>query len=320
MVVEGKDNLAHFLSLLKNYIDSSVFNNIYDGSFILENSTSYALELLVMKPVVCYVKKGSLLSNNSYVDFESYVDQIVAIEDIFSLLILQNLELYLQKKFEINWIAFEAPVAIGKSTFIATMCSIDVLLARDESNTVGRLNYKKIEDLFSVVLGEKHISKLTRDKRCKSFLSCVLKIFPTYKKNDYVTSVEYDGNNYNISKEELEKVYRTKCYVCNNLFSVVLHGNKKHNVEHKYIFPDDIMNTFSHDEDVYVEMVCQECIHDKKITRPTMNVLSKLKSEDEYNNIFLKLYNSVIIDEVAVLSQSHNIILKTKRDEDNNAK
>jgi len=320
MIVEGKANLAEVMRIIQPWLSTSLYFSFFSKTqpYLLKNSTNELVNILVNKPIFFYVKKNTLITNNSYMGIEDYLDSLLAVEDIFSLMILYNLPAYEQAEIEIHWIMCESPAMINKSIMISLLCFVDFFLDRNTSNTVGRLDYKKFEDLFLLLGGAKFITALTIGKKCKSVLSCILKIFPTYKKNEYVTSVDEEGNEYDISKENLKAVYRTKCYVCDDLYSVILHGNTKERRNDKYILPNEMLNTFVQDKQLYIELICQKCLQDRIKNRPILAVKSKPKLLGEYNNTFLKIYNSVIIDENAVMQQSQIIIDRIQSNEKNN--
>jgi hypothetical protein len=322
MIIEGKTNLAEVMRIIQPWLGSSIYFPFLSKTqpYLLKNSTNDLINILVNKPMLFYVKKNTLTTNNSYMGLEDYSDSLLAIEDIFSLMILYNLPAYKQTEIEIHWIMCESSSMINKSIMISYLCFIDFFQDRNISNgnnSVGRLDYKKFEDLFSLFGGKEFVAVLTQDKRCKSVLSCILKIFPSFKKNKYITSVD----EYCISKENLKDVYRTKCYVCDEVYSVVLHGNTKYTLGNdKYILPNEMLNTFDHDNKLYVELICQACVcvEDNIKNRPILVIGGKPKSSGEYNNAFLKIYNSVLIDENAVMQQSQNIIDRMQSNEKNN--
>lgn len=323
MVVEGKTNLAEVMRIIQPWLSSSLYFSFLSKTqpYLLKNSTNDLINILANKPILFYVKKNTFTTNNSYMGIEDYSDSLLAVEDIFSLMILYNLPAYEQNEIEIHWIMCESSSMINKSIIISFLCFIDFFLDRNINNgknSVGRLDYKKFEDLFLLVGGKKFITLLTIDKRCKSVLSCILKIFPSFKKNKYVISVDEEGDQYSISKENLKAVYRTKCYVCDEVYSVVLNGNTKERESDKYILPNEILNTFVQDKQLYIELICQACVQDKIKNRPILAVDSKPKSSGEYNNAFLKIYNSVLIDKNAVMQQSQNIIDRMQSNEKNN--
>lgn len=232
MIYAGRSRLLEVLKVLSDYIDSSPYSDIFENSFLLENSTELARELLLSKPIILYVKKGALCSNNAYMNIDYIADEIIEIEDIYSLLILRNLQLFDQKKYEISWIACEAPVAIKKSVFLSKLSFVDVFMERNKNtgnNSVGRLDYEKIENLFVKIGGKKLIEDLTISKKCKYFISCVFNIKLNSKKNNYEHkfSVEKTLENYKITNDDMEKVYRSKCHVCHKMYSVIMYGSEK---------------------------------------------------------------------------------------------
>jgi len=323
MIAEGKANLAEVMRIIQPWLIGSLYFSFFSKiqPYLLKNSTNELIEILVNKPILFYVKKNTLTTNNSYMGIEDYLDSLLAVEDIFSLMLLYNLPAYEQVEIEIHWIMCESPAMINKSIMISFLCFVDFFLDRNISNgknSVGRLDYKKFEDLFLLLGGAKFITLLTIDKRCKSVLSCILKILPSFKKNKYVTSVDEEGNEYSISKENLNAVYRTKCYVCDDVYSVILHGNIKERGSDKYILPNEMLNSFVQDKQLYVELICQKCLQDKIKNRPILAVENNPELLDEYNNAFLKIYNSLLIDESAVMQQSQNIIDRIQSHRKNN--
>jgi len=312
MIIEGKTNLADLMRIIQPWLISSLYFPFFSKTkpYLLKNSTNELINILVNKPILFYVKKNTLNTNNSYMDIENYLDNLIAVEDFFSLMVLYNLPDYEQSEIEIQWIVCESPSVINKSIVISFLCFIDFFQDRNignGNNSVGRLDYKKIEDLFSLFGGKELISALTQDKRCKSVLSCILKIFPSFKKNKYVTSVD----DYCISKEHLDKVYRTRCYVCDEVYSVVLHGNTKYTPgSDKYILPNEMLNTFVHENKLYIELICQTCVcvQEKIKNKPIMPMKSEPRSSHEFNEAFLKIYNSLIIDEDEVMQVSQKMI------------
>lgn len=64
MIVTGESNLSEVLKSLSSHIDDSIYSDMFEDSFLLKNSTSKTLEFILIKPIIVYTKKKSLISNN----------------------------------------------------------------------------------------------------------------------------------------------------------------------------------------------------------------------------------------------------------------
>lgn len=249
------------MRLIQPWLISSPYFPIFANmqSCLLENSTNEFIHVIVQKPILFYVKNKTIITNNSYISFENYLENLLTIGDIYSFIILYNLPSYVQTNFEIHWIVCEGTATIDKSNMISFLCFLDLFLERGGKNTVGRIDYEKLLSLLNETAGTISLNKFYKHKNCNNFFSCIFKIFLSKKKNKYATEkdiLEIEVENTKSMEKYKQYVFRPVCPVCKETKSIVLYDSL---MGKKYDKPDDFIRYIRKNKEVYAVLICKSC-------------------------------------------------------------
>ena len=104
-IISGVSSLESLLEKIKIHIEIAQ-EDLY-RSAIIRNVKLPFYEILLSKTFVFYVNNGAISSSYDNADFSEIVNEIVHVDDIESLVVLNDLDNISKKKYRISWIALE---------------------------------------------------------------------------------------------------------------------------------------------------------------------------------------------------------------------
>ncbi len=313
MVVAGSLNLAEMLQLLHTFLVNYKFPESWKDIVVISKINSEGLERLLEKPIVFYCNQKSLQGNNGYQEFENFIDSIYDCEDIAILFALLNMSLGEQKKWEVKWVVYGAKKTISESIWLSRIVFLSSLIDKHKksTNTVGRLDYLSLEKILDRFWGNGKKTKITKSRKCKNILSCLLKINPSEKKNIYAKKVP-ENYTYDLSYEftdtDRTSVYRVQCPVCQKKHSFVLNKQKKGD---RYTYVEEAVSFYETNDEVYVILYCPE----KKKPAVVLPIIDNGSHEtDKKNKAFMIIYFNLLNDRKITLERSQKYIKSLKFD------
>jgi len=202
-------------------------------------------EILLTKTFVFYVKKGAISSSYDEANFTEIVNEIIHIEDIESLVVLNDLDNISKKRYQISWIALEVfndnihDKTLDEDQIIKTqnylkLVSLFDFYKKDEpeedNKKVYRISFKKLDNQF-----EKDVSIPIRN-----YLNCggknlYKKLFNMQRFEKNINEVKYieqtlspiKYSEIKITKSHLKYVYNYRCQICDTLHLVILSKSQR---------------------------------------------------------------------------------------------
>lgn len=182
-VMSGEDSLYTIMNAMSRIIEESVECKIDKKSLIENKINDEFYEQLLIQPLVFYVPIDTLVTNNDYTDFGLFSNDIFYIEQIYTLLACESLNNKKQQKLIVKWIICEADRTIQKIRPLQTVVMLDSLIEiKDEQkNTVGRIDYPRLEEMFFHIYKEDGLKRFLKIPR-KYFYSAIFNIVSSNRK------------------------------------------------------------------------------------------------------------------------------------------
>ena len=296
MISEGTESLSNIIAALDPLLQENPLFSFFSKTklYLPISASDVYVDLVSEKSILIYVKQNTIKTNNSYMPLRAYSENLLAVDNFFTLIFLRNLPDDMKQAIEIHWIVVEKKESITKSIILSLLSTIDMLLERNGKNSVGRLDYENIEKLFNEVIGKKTIDKLFRHKNSTNIFSSLLNIFLSNKKNKYIT--KQDIANFNIESQNIndykERIFRPICPVCFKKKSIVLNDSI---IKGRYGKPDDIIHYIRKNKKVYAELICKSCRNISPDQLIFVRQVDKIpKTNVEKNISFLWVYKQYI--------------------------
>ncbi len=201
---------------------------------IKDKVTNNFFEKLLLKPFIFYVKNDTLPTSNAYESFEKFSDKIFYIEDIYRLLLCQQLLPVGNRAYEVNWIIMESKVEIKKTRDINNIPFLEYWMSKHvKNNTSGKLDYSRMDEMFFEVHNKNDLSKYFK-KPGTYFYTNILNLNLTDRKSSYAThELRYyeSPNCIIIDKKDIVKKYNYICPICDHNYPIFLCENDNSNVK-----------------------------------------------------------------------------------------
>lgn len=104
-IISGVSGLENLLEKIKIHLD--VAQEDLHRSAIVRKVKLHFYEILLSKTFVFYVKNGAISMSYNDADFSEIVNDIIHVDDIESLVVLNDLDNISKKRYQISWIALE---------------------------------------------------------------------------------------------------------------------------------------------------------------------------------------------------------------------
>ncbi|HHD78067.1 MAG TPA: hypothetical protein ENK98_00255 [Epsilonproteobacteria bacterium] len=286
--ISGEIKLDRLIDLTKEKVEESTeYRNRPKSNAVKKLEVAF-YEMLFLKPLLFYVPKGTLVSSNSYDEFEKFVSDIFYIDDIYTLILCMNLSIEKMKNYSVKWIICEAEKKIQKSRVFQQVPFLDYYMSRkkDGSNsTSGKLDFIKLDQMYFDNHKKADFKKYLR-KAGEYFYTNIFSLNLTERKDDYaIRELKYFKRPSEIeySDKDIEKLYNYTCPICEAQHQIWLIGNEKSNVKECIKLNDE-----------FVEF---ECDHENTdfegIAKFGFNAIERqhaLLTDEQYNQAFLYLF------------------------------
>ncbi len=296
MIATGELTLSEFLDTIKPFLNTTIESKHKQKFLLTEKLKEEAYIHLIKKPIIIYVRQETLASNNATLSLGLIVDKIIDIEKIETLLFLSSLGDSKPEDEKIHWIAFEINIEDAKSKWLERALVLDQMIKRpskeDRNNTVGRLDYKRLDEIVLGGVGGNWINKYSNGE--KRFYENCFSLSLTEDKIPYVYSGhKYFDEIYAIVKPlyNKSKVYAYACQICSERINISLHDNTLKNDE--YTHPKEFITI----EQVHDEWQAKtNCKHNSKINENRalrISLPNEPKTLKEWNQIFLYFFYGI---------------------------
>jgi hypothetical protein len=288
-IAAGTTNLSIVITSINNFITTTEEYKKLSNSLASSKIIDGFYEKLLLSPFVFYVPLGTIVESNSNDDFEKYADDIFYIESLYELLLCMNLSPLQQKELKASWIVCEMAAGVQKTRVFHDVAFLDYHIERvvGKKNTNGRLDFNRMDTLFSRKYEIKHLKNFLNNPR-KFFFTAIFDVTPVAKKGEYEKQKLFyidNPSNIEITDKQKEKKHNYHCPICNSQHLVYLNGNKaaRANVKN-YIKLNGKYIEFlcDHEGTEYKEMVHFGFDAEK------FNFM--LQTDEQYNQAFLYLF------------------------------
>jgi hypothetical protein len=289
-VVTGTEKLSIIIDNIKKpFLTDFIYSK--NMKFNLKNKiTPEFINVLTEKPLIFYAKKGSFNASYDGAEFVSFAPFIYYAENLETLRYLKVIDVDIQNEIEIQWVIIETEKNIKMSAWLDKLIFLDFWQKeKGKKDSSGKIDYFEIENLLKE-LSPKNYGQMLVKKFIKYVTYPLLKIkppqdqyiFPTlrYIKTPLNIKITEDMNNY---------VYRYKCPICGNKYSVVLSNSKnkrKLNVKKMIVYnskEDKIEFKCDHEGTIYEGK-------NRPYFRPSKVGGFSLKEDIDYDKAFLYLF------------------------------
>jgi hypothetical protein len=165
-IVAGECTLDVILDNIESLLKETPEYNNAEASHISKKITDEFYRRLFMTPLVFHVEKGRIKESVSNGDFTNFNGYIFYIENIYELIIADNISRAEQKKIDVRWIVLESDKSIVRYRFLHILSMFDQWIQRgDRRNTVGRIDYDKLEKMVASGRRSNYLKSLFRHYR-----------------------------------------------------------------------------------------------------------------------------------------------------------
>jgi len=287
-ITSGTTTLNIVLSSIRPLLEDSIEYKNYQLSVAKQKIVDGFYEKLLVSPLIFYVPKNTIVENKINDNFEKYAEEIFYIEQIYELLLCENLSSLEQRKFNIKWIICEMNLNVKKTKPFHDIAFLDYYLAKEKGkeNTSGRLDYNLMDSLFLKRFKKSDLKSFLKTPR-KYFYAAIFKVVTADKKGNYEKQeLKYfdTANSIEVTEKAKTLKYNYHCPICDSQHLVYLKGHQNNNVE-KYIQFNG----------KHVEFLCDHKGTDyEHIVRFSFDAIKKsfvLKTDEQYNQAFLYLFH-----------------------------
>lgn len=251
-IISGISSLESLLEKIKIHLE--VAQEDLHRSAIVRKVKLPFYEILLSKTFVFYVKNGAISSSYSDADFSEIVNEIVHVDDIESLVVLNDLDNISKKKYQISWIALEVfneniqDKTLVENEIIKTQNYLKIVSffdfykkneIDDNNKKVYKINFKKLEKQF-----EKDVTVPIRNLLHGGGKNLYKKLFNMQRFDENINEVKHIEQTLSpiayseikITKSHLKYVYNYRCQICNTLHYVILSKSQrdKNTLQKKY--------------------------------------------------------------------------------------
>lgn len=251
-MLSGVSKLESLLEKIKIHLEVAQ-EDLHRSSIVRKVKLPF-YEILLSKTFVFYVKNGAISSSYGEADFSEIVNEIIHIDDIESLVVLNDLDNISKKRYQISWIALEVfndnihdktldDDQIIKTQNYLKLVSFFDFYKKDEpeedNKKVYRLSFKKLDNQF-----EKDVSIPIRNFLNSGGRNLYKKLFNMHRFDENINEVKHieqmlspiEYSEIKITKSHLKYVYNYRCQICNTLHLVILSKSQrdKNSIDKKY--------------------------------------------------------------------------------------
>ncbi len=300
-ILNSKETLFDLFKFLEEYIKNTeeYKENIRYESF--PRLKQEAIKLILEAPVIIYVKSKSLPANVSVESVLKYLENVIAVDDIHTLVYLyKNLKHYELNEYIVDCILIEKNIKIKKTEVFKTLIFLDYLIKREKKgiNKSGHIDYERLEEYVKKIYKKTDLEKYIRRYQ-KYFYQSILGLNLSVNKSKYIYQVLKNIENIhfiNLEEYDFDANYIMKCPICGKKEDISLVGSrKKTNTAKKYIINNKKLKRFeykcNHVNTIYYEKAYFSVSYNKYKEVDRLN-------DKEINKIFLYIFFSYVSDRI----------------------
>lgn len=242
-IISGICSLDNFLEKIKIHLEYAQ-EGLFRSAIVRKIKLPF-YEILLSKTFVLYVKNGVISASYDDADIAEVMNDIIHIDDVESLVVLNDLDHVSKKKYQISWIAFEVfsqniqhkalsdNQIIKCQNYLKLVSFFDFYKQNeiDENNKkVYRIGFKKLEKQF-----EKDVDFPIRNLLNSGRKNLYEKLFNMHRLDENINEIinieqklsPIAYSEIMITKKELKYVYKYRCQICNNLHKIILSKSQR---------------------------------------------------------------------------------------------